>query len=58
MLRAYLEKIMGLATGSDGNVQHSMVQELLHGFVGEGLTDSQVQIVKTHFPEKKSSLDS
>ena len=58
MLRGYLEKIMGLATGSDGNVQHKMVQDLLEGFVGEGLIDKRVQVVKTHFPEKKSHIES
>ena len=37
MIRAYIEKIMGLATGSDGNIQTKMIQDLLKGFVGEGL---------------------
>ena len=29
MLRAYIEKITGLATGSDGNVSSKMVQDLV-----------------------------
>ena len=43
MLRAYMEKIMGLATGSDGNLTMKMVKDLLNdGFVGEGLLDKRV----------------
>lgn len=53
MLRAYLEKIMGLATGSDGDIDKKLVKQLMeNGFVAEGLADHQVQIVKTHFPER------
>ena len=54
MLRAYLEKITGLATGSDGDLKKKMVADLMKdGLVGEGLTDSRVQIVKNHYPERQ-----
>jgi len=40
MLRAYLEKIMGLATGSDGDIDKKLVKQLMeNGFVAEGLAD-------------------
>jgi hypothetical protein len=56
MLRGYLEKIMGLATGSDGNLNNKMVMDLYKdGFVGEGLTNSQIKVVKTHYPEKRGT---
>ena len=43
MLRAYMEKITGLATGSDGNMQMKMVKDLFNdGFVGESLMDKRV----------------
>jgi len=58
MLRGYLEKIMGLATGSDGNLNNKMVMDLYKdGFVGEGLTNNQVKIVKTHYPEKRGTAE-
>ena len=53
LLRAYLEKIMGLATGSDGDITRKLIKQLMDkGFVGEGLAGKRVQIVKTHFPER------
>jgi len=53
MLRGYLEKITGIATGSDGSLLQSMVKVLMDGgFVGEGLMDNRVQVIKTHYPEK------
>ena len=43
MLRAYLEKITGLATGSDGDLKKKMVADLMKdGLVGEGLCDARV----------------
>jgi hypothetical protein len=53
MLRAYLEKIMGLASGSDGNLTMKMVRDLLDGFVGEGITDNRAVVFKTHYPERR-----
>jgi len=53
MLRSYLEKVMGLCTGSDGDLDKGLVRELMDkGFAGEGLADKRVQVVKTHFPER------
>lgn len=53
MLRGYLEKITGLATGSDGDITRKLVKDLLEGgFGGEGLANERVQVVKTHFPER------
>lgn len=53
LLRAYLEKIMGLATGSDGDISRRLIKELMDkGLVGEGLAGHRVQVVKTHFPER------
>jgi len=52
MMRGYLEKIMGLYTGSDGDIQKKMVADLLEGFPAEGLNNKQVQVIKFHFPEK------
>jgi hypothetical protein len=43
MLRAYLEKIMGLTTGSDRNIKLKLNRDLMElGLVGEGLVDKRV----------------
>ena len=43
MVRAYLEKLMGLATGSDGDISRKLIKDLLDkGFVGEGLAGVRV----------------
>lgn len=53
LLRAYLEKIMGLATGSDQDITRALIKDLHEqGFVGEGLAGKRVQVVKTHYPER------
>lgn len=53
LLRGYLERIMGLVTGSDANVKCVLNQELLDlGLQGEGLVDKRVWVIKTHFPER------
>ena len=53
MLRAYLEKIMGLVTGSDCDIDKKLNKELMYmGLNGEGLVDKRVWIVKTHYPER------
>ena len=53
MLRAYLEKIMGLVTGSDCDIEKKLNKELLtNGLQGEGLVDKRVWVVKTHYPER------
>jgi hypothetical protein len=53
LLRAYLEKIMGLVTGSDVDIKRKLNLTLMElGLAGEGLVDSRVWIVKTHYPER------
>jgi len=53
LLRAYLERIMGLVTGSDVDIKRKLNSALLElGMVGEGLIDERVWIVKTHYPER------
>ena len=53
MLRAYLEKILGIATGSDGDIKAKLIGELMKkGLSGEGLVDKSVFIVKSHYPER------
>jgi hypothetical protein len=53
LLRAYLEKMMGLVTGSDCDIEKKLNKELLNmGLQGEGLVDKRVLVVKTHYPER------
>jgi len=59
LLRAYLEKILGVATGSDGDLKDNLneiKQTATNGFVGEGIVDHRVSIVSTHFPERMNPL--
>ena len=52
-LRAYLEKIMGLTSGSDCDITKKLNKDLmLMGLAGEGLVDKRVWVVKTHYPER------
>jgi len=56
MTRANLEKVMGIPTGSDGNINLKLILELMEkGLPGEGLVDDRVWISKTHYPERYSS---
>ena len=53
LLRAYLEKIMGLTSGSDCDITKKLNTDLMMmGLAGEGLVDKRVMIVKTHYPER------
>mmetsp|Transcript_11080 Transcript_11080/g.16849 ORF Transcript_11080/g.16849 Transcript_11080/m.16849 type:complete len:293 (+) Transcript_11080:1450-2328(+) len=53
MLRAYLEKILGVSTGSDGDIKAKLIGELMQrGLAGEGLVDKRVFVVKSHYPER------
>jgi hypothetical protein len=53
LLRGYLEKIMGLATGSGGLLSDLLIDKLKRGgFHGESITDHRVHIIKTHSPER------
>ena len=53
LLRAYLEKILGLVSGSDCDITKKLNQALMHmGLAGEGLVDKRVWVIKTHYPER------
>lgn len=53
LLRTYLEKIMGLITGSDCDMDRPLNIDLFNkGLSGEGLVDKRFWIVKTHYPER------
>ena len=53
LLRAYLERIMGLVTGSDCDITKKLNLQLMDmGLAGEGLVDKRVWVVKTHYPER------
>lgn len=53
LLRATLEKIMGIVTGSDCDISKKLNVELMTlGLAGEGLADRRVWVVKTHYPER------
>ena len=53
LLRAYLEKIMGLTSGSDCDITKKLNKDLmLMGLAGEGLVDKRVWVVKSHYPER------
>ena len=53
MTRAYIEKIMGIATGSgvDVNIPLKLLRER-SGFEGEGIADHRTFIIKSHSPER------
>ena len=53
LLRSTLEKIMGIATGSDCDISKRLNVELMNlGLAGEGLCDHRVWLSKTHYPER------
>jgi hypothetical protein len=53
LLRATLERIMGIVTGSDCDITKKLNVELMTlGLAGEGLADRRVWVIKTHFPER------
>lgn len=53
LLRAYLERMMGLVTGSDCDITKKLNLQLMDmGLNGEGLVDKRVWVVKTHYPER------
>ena len=44
---------MGLATGSESSLFGFLNKQLMDlGFVGEGLFDKRIQVIKTHYPER------
>lgn len=57
LLRTWLERVMGIYTGSDGTNGVALHQALMDiGLEGEGVADKRVQIVKTHYPERNGSV--
>jgi hypothetical protein len=53
LLRQLLEERTGIVTGSDSRSNRPLAASLLQcGFKGEGIVDSSVWIVKTHYPER------
>jgi hypothetical protein len=53
LLRAYLEKVMGLVSGSDCDITKKLNVALMNmGLAGEGLVDKRVWVIKTHYPER------
>jgi hypothetical protein len=53
LIRSYFERITGIITGSDHNTELKLNKELFElGMTGEGHIDSNVWIVKTHYPER------
>jgi hypothetical protein len=57
LLRTWLERVMGIYSGSDGTNGVALHQALMDiGLEGEGVADKRVQIVKTHYPERNGSV--
>lgn len=57
LLRTWIERVMGIWTGSDGANKSALHQALMDiGLEGEGVADKRVQVVKTHFPERNGSV--
>ena len=51
--RKLLEASTGLVTGSDSRPNRPLSSSLIRfGYVGEGITDQSVWVVKSHFPER------
>jgi hypothetical protein len=52
-LRLLLEEKTGIITGSDSRTNRTLSAALLQcGFQGEGVVDSSVWIIKSHYPER------
>ena len=52
-VRRKLEQATGIITGSDSRTNRTLSKALLRcGFLGEGVCDDSVFIVKSHFPER------
>lgn len=52
-VRKLVESATGLITGSDSRPNRPLAASLLRfGYVGEGITDQSVWVVKSHFPER------
>lgn len=52
-LRQLLEQTTGIVTGSDSRSNRPLAASLIRcGFKGEGVIDSSVWVVKSHYPER------
>ena len=52
-LRKILEKGTGIVTGSDSRPNRPLSNSLLKfGYIGEGITDNSIWVVKSHYPER------
>jgi len=57
LLRSLVERITGVFTGSDSDPRRPLCKLLIEsGLYGEGMVDSKVFAVKTHFPERLGRL--
>ena len=57
LLRKYLEQITKVITGSDSSIKRRLVKDLKdRGMHGEGIVDSRVWVVKTHYPERHENI--
>lgn len=53
LLRQLIENETGIVTGSDSRSNRTLAASLIRcGFKGEGVVDSSVWVVKSHFPER------
>jgi hypothetical protein len=53
LLRAVVERLTGVYTGSDSDPRRPLNQQLVDaGMLGEGFVDGRVFAIKTHFPER------
>lgn len=53
LMRSLLEGATGRITGSDSRPNRKLAAELLRcGFLGEGVCDASVRLVKSHYPER------
>jgi hypothetical protein len=56
-MRKVLERKLGIVTGSDSRPNRTLSASLLKfGYLGEGITDQSVWVVKSHFPERLGYL--
>jgi hypothetical protein len=57
LLRKLIESATGRITGSDSRANRTLSASLLRcGFIGEGIVDESVSVVKSHYPERAGYL--
>lgn len=54
LLRNLLERLSGIVTGSDNRPDRKLSRDLAvkHNLIGEGVTNTRIQVLKTHYPER------